>query len=145
MHFDNLLVYFSSKFKLRFYFLHRFFVMIFANCRFKADIPITPSTHRQRVGDSTIYRNVNAPGRVVKSPREGQSRISPQAALRGLSSMGHRNTPRFPAVGLTSGLKAGQPPTGRASDSTAYDAEANARSAEKQQQESPSTLMRENA
>ncbi|KAI0003162.1 hypothetical protein F4779DRAFT_634830 [Xylariaceae sp. FL0662B] len=72
----------------------------------QSNIPITPSTHRQRLGDPAGIGLSNIPGLVVGTPRTQQT-PSTRPPLGDITSHGLRNATRFPAVGLSSGLKAG--------------------------------------
>ncbi|RYP58145.1 hypothetical protein DL769_009080 [Monosporascus sp. CRB-8-3] len=72
------------------------------------DIPFTPSTHRQRVGDPTSIGLSTVPGLVMGTPRNSRNATNPvniSAATGETSSNNLKNSARFPAVGLTSGLK----------------------------------------
>ncbi|KAI5923650.1 hypothetical protein F4810DRAFT_668281 [Camillea tinctor] len=72
------------------------------------DIPITPSTHRQRIGDATGIGLSTIPGLVVGTPRSPRNQMNSRAPLGDISSNNLRSSIRFPAVGLSSGLKVGQ-------------------------------------
>ncbi|KAI1074621.1 hypothetical protein F5B20DRAFT_573994 [Whalleya microplaca] len=72
----------------------------------QSNIPVTPSTHRQRLGDPTGIGLSNVPGLIVGTPRNQQT-PNTRAPLGDTTSNSLRNTTRFPAVGLSSGLKAG--------------------------------------
>ncbi|KAI1205886.1 uncharacterized protein F4807DRAFT_464348 [Annulohypoxylon truncatum] len=72
------------------------------------NVPVTPSTHRQRIGENTGMSLSNIPGLVAGTPQTQHNRINmrpPQVPQgEGLSSSIQGN-PRFPPVGLSSGLK----------------------------------------
>ncbi|KAI1635626.1 hypothetical protein F4809DRAFT_613379 [Biscogniauxia mediterranea] len=72
------------------------------------DIPITPSTHRQRVGDPVGLGLSTIPGLVVGTPRSPRNQMNSRVPLGDISSNNLRSSVRFPAVGLSSGLKIGQ-------------------------------------
>lgn len=65
-------------------------------------MPLTPSTHRQRIGEPSGIGLSTVPGLVtgIHSPHFA---LQPQAPLSGLP--GNHNAAKFPAVGLSSGLK----------------------------------------
>ncbi|RYP17308.1 hypothetical protein DL765_004599 [Monosporascus sp. GIB2] len=72
------------------------------------DIPFTPSTHRQRVGDPTSIGLPTVPGLVKGTPRSSRNvtnSVNMGAPLGEASSNNLKHSARFPAVGLTSGLK----------------------------------------
>ncbi|KAL7629674.1 hypothetical protein AAE478_001197 [Parahypoxylon ruwenzoriense] len=71
----------------------------------EANIPVTPSTHRQRLSDPASTGLSTIPGLVAGTPRTQHSHIYPRAPLGDMSSNSVHNTARFPAVGLSSGLK----------------------------------------
>ncbi|KAI1499405.1 hypothetical protein F5X99DRAFT_430784 [Biscogniauxia marginata] len=74
----------------------------------QTDVPITPSTHRQRVGDPVGLGLSTIPGLVVGTPRSPRNQMNSRAPLGDISSSSLRSSVRFPAVGLSSGLKIGQ-------------------------------------
>ncbi|KAI6084795.1 hypothetical protein F4821DRAFT_261509 [Hypoxylon rubiginosum] len=71
----------------------------------QSNIPITPSTHRQRLGNPTGIGLSTIPGLVTGTPRTHHRQTDPRAPLGEISSNSHQNNARFPAVGLSSGLK----------------------------------------
>ncbi|KAI1775672.1 hypothetical protein F4818DRAFT_440949 [Hypoxylon cercidicola] len=70
----------------------------------QSNVPNTPSTHRQRLGDPTSIGLSTIPGLVAGTPRTHQTRMNARAPL-GEMSNNLQNNARFPAVGLSSGLK----------------------------------------
>ncbi|KAI2472365.1 hypothetical protein F4781DRAFT_445336 [Annulohypoxylon bovei var. microspora] len=73
----------------------------------QSNIPITPSTHRQRVGEPTNMGLSTIPGLVVGTPRTHHNRVNMRSQIpQGeVLSNSFPNSARFPAVGLSSGLK----------------------------------------
>ncbi|KAI1456622.1 hypothetical protein F4805DRAFT_475763 [Annulohypoxylon moriforme] len=74
----------------------------------QSNVPVTPSTHRQRVGEPAGIGLSTIPGLVAGTPRTQnnhinmrQSQVSQSEAL----SSSLQGNPKFPAVGLSSGLK----------------------------------------
>ncbi|KAK1766767.1 hypothetical protein QBC33DRAFT_540151 [Phialemonium atrogriseum] len=72
------------------------------------DIPLTPSTHRQRVGNAASLGLSTVPGLVAgtRLPTPSSARDIRQPAPSSHYS-GFHNPPSFPGVGLSSGLKTG--------------------------------------
>ncbi|KAI1156689.1 hypothetical protein F4825DRAFT_458875 [Nemania diffusa] len=75
----------------------------------QGDIPITPSTHRQRIGDPTGIGLSTIPGLVVGTPRSPRNQMNPRVPLAHISSNHFRggNT-TMPTPRMSSGLKVGQ-------------------------------------
>ncbi|KAI0442117.1 hypothetical protein F4803DRAFT_562559 [Xylaria telfairii] len=75
----------------------------------QADIPLTPSTHRLRVGDPTSIGLSTIPGLVTGMPRSPRSHMNSRVPLGTLSSNHFRggNT-TIPTPRMSSGLKVGQ-------------------------------------
>ncbi|KAI0433659.1 hypothetical protein F5Y09DRAFT_338476 [Xylaria sp. FL1042] len=73
------------------------------------DVPITPSTHRQRVGDPTSLGLSTIPGLVVGTPRSPRNPMDLRAPLSSSSSshFGSSNT-TVPLARISSGLKVGR-------------------------------------
>ncbi|KAI1763180.1 hypothetical protein GGR53DRAFT_531743 [Hypoxylon sp. FL1150] len=87
----------------------------------QTNIPITPSTHRQRLGDPTGIGLSTIPGLVTGTPRAHRRQTNTRAPLGDISSNGQPKNTRFPIVGLSSGLKVshgGGNPDGFAASST---------------------------
>ncbi|KAI0193207.1 hypothetical protein EV127DRAFT_489110 [Xylaria flabelliformis] len=76
----------------------------------QADIPITPSTHRQRVGDPTSIGLSTIPGLVVGGPqRSPRGHMNSRIPLGPVSSNHFRNgNMPIPTTRMSSGLKVGQ-------------------------------------
>ncbi|KAI0908900.1 hypothetical protein F4823DRAFT_596770 [Ustulina deusta] len=75
----------------------------------QSDIPITPSTHRQRVGDPTSLGLSTIPGLVVGTPRSPRNSMNLRAPLSNVSSNYFRSgNMAVPAARMSSGLKVGQ-------------------------------------
>ncbi|KAI8632260.1 hypothetical protein F5Y19DRAFT_420293 [Xylariaceae sp. FL1651] len=74
----------------------------------QANVPITPSTHRQRVGDPTSIGLSTIPGLVVGTPRSPRNQMNPRAPLGNGSSSYLRNTSTLPVMRMSSSLKVGQ-------------------------------------
>ncbi|KAI0148233.1 hypothetical protein F4776DRAFT_660404 [Hypoxylon sp. NC0597] len=71
----------------------------------QSNVPITPSTHRQRIGETTGIGLSTIPGLVAGTPRTQQTHMSGQQGE--FSSGRLQSNTRFPAVGLSSGLRIG--------------------------------------
>ncbi|KAI1382448.1 hypothetical protein F4677DRAFT_452145 [Hypoxylon crocopeplum] len=71
----------------------------------QSDVPITPSTHRQRVHDPTSTGLSTIPGLVVGTPQTRSTQLNTRPPLGDVTSSSLQNSARFPAVGLSSGLK----------------------------------------
>ncbi|KAK7926974.1 hypothetical protein PG985_003972 [Apiospora marii] len=71
-----------------------------------ADIPITPSTHRQRLGEPTGIGLAAVPGFVSGSVRSPRTAANGRAPLSGLHGSFRHNV-RLPTGGLSSGMKVG--------------------------------------
>ncbi|KAI1757104.1 hypothetical protein F4782DRAFT_481241 [Xylaria castorea] len=75
----------------------------------QADIPITPSTHRQRVGDPTSIGLSTIPGLVVGTPRSPRSHMNSRIPLGPISSNHFRSgNTTIHTTRMSSGLKVGQ-------------------------------------
>ncbi|KAI1176677.1 hypothetical protein F4777DRAFT_577785 [Nemania sp. FL0916] len=76
----------------------------------QGDVPITPSTHRQRIGDQPSIGLSTIPGVVVGTPRLPHNQMNPRAPLGTISSNHFRggNNMGFPTTRMSSGLKVGQ-------------------------------------
>ncbi|KAI0173343.1 hypothetical protein GGR52DRAFT_590485 [Hypoxylon sp. FL1284] len=72
----------------------------------QSNVPTTPSTHRQRLGEPTGIGLSTIPGLVAGTPRANQTQIHSRAHLGDIQPNNPQNSTRFPAVGLSSGLKA---------------------------------------
>ncbi|KAI0833955.1 hypothetical protein F5Y06DRAFT_307273 [Hypoxylon sp. FL0890] len=72
----------------------------------QSNVPITPSTHRQRLGDTNVIGLSTIPGVVSGTPRTQQTRNMPNSHGELPSSSFQSNT-RYPALGLSSGLRVG--------------------------------------
>ncbi|KAI0154864.1 hypothetical protein GGR57DRAFT_465289 [Xylariaceae sp. FL1272] len=75
----------------------------------QSDVPLTPSTHRHRIGEPTGIGLSNIPGLVVgasRSPRNQTSSRNPMGPISS-SHLRHMNN-SFPAARMSSGLKIGQ-------------------------------------
>ncbi|KAK8127409.1 hypothetical protein PG984_008517 [Apiospora sp. TS-2023a] len=72
----------------------------------QADIPVTPSTHRQRLGDPTGIGLEAVPGFVSGAARSPRTTANARAPLSDLHS-NFRHNERFPTGGLSSGMKVG--------------------------------------
>ncbi|KAI1134457.1 hypothetical protein F5Y05DRAFT_422076 [Hypoxylon sp. FL0543] len=72
----------------------------------QSNVPITPSTHRQRLGDTNAIGLSAIPGVVAGTPRMQQTRSMPFSQDE-LSSSSFQSNTRYPTVGLSSGLRAG--------------------------------------
>ncbi|KAI1089081.1 hypothetical protein F5B19DRAFT_495721 [Rostrohypoxylon terebratum] len=73
-----------------------------------SNVPVTPSTHRQRVGESTGIGLSTIPGLVAGTPQTQHDHMNmrpPHAPQVTALSSSLQGNPRFPAVGLSSGLK----------------------------------------
>lgn len=70
------------------------------------DIPITPSTHRQRLGEPTGIGLAAVPGFVSGSVRSPRTAANARAPLGELHS-NFRHNGRLPTGGLSSGMKVG--------------------------------------
>ncbi|KAI0897082.1 hypothetical protein F4806DRAFT_495591 [Annulohypoxylon nitens] len=71
-------------------------------------VPVTPSTHRQRVGESTGIGLSTIPGLVAGTPQTQHRHANmrpPQASQVTALPSSLQGNPRVPAVGLSSGLK----------------------------------------
>ncbi|KAI1280058.1 hypothetical protein F5Y07DRAFT_387274 [Xylaria sp. FL0933] len=75
----------------------------------QSDVPITPSTHRQRVGDQVSLGLSTIPGLVVGTPRSPRNPMNLRAPLSNYSSnhFGSSNT-AVPLARISSGLKVGR-------------------------------------
>ena len=76
-----------------------------------ADIPITPSTHRQRVGETASIGLSTVPGLVVGTPRisrNGSHMMNTGAPLGEGFQGGLRSTASFPTAGVNPASKFGQ-------------------------------------
>jgi E3 ubiquitin-protein ligase CCNP1IP1 len=72
-------------------------------------MPITPSTHRQRVGDPTGIGLSTIPGLVVGTPRSPRNQMNPRVPLANVSSNHFRGgNATIPTTRMSSGLKVGQ-------------------------------------
>ncbi|KAI1734773.1 hypothetical protein F4680DRAFT_453651 [Xylaria scruposa] len=75
----------------------------------QADIPFTPSTHRQRVGDPTSIGLSTIPGLVVGTPRSPRGHMNSRIPLGPISSNHFRSgNMAIPTTRMSSGLKVGQ-------------------------------------
>ncbi|KAI1425373.1 hypothetical protein F5Y12DRAFT_784650 [Xylaria sp. FL1777] len=75
----------------------------------QSDIPITPSTHRQRVGDPTSLGLSTIPGLVVGTPRSPRNPMNQRLPLSNISSNHFRSgNTAVPPARMSSGLKVGQ-------------------------------------
>ncbi|KAI0450859.1 hypothetical protein F5B21DRAFT_489012 [Xylaria acuta] len=75
----------------------------------QSDIPITPSTHRQRVGDPTSISLSTIPGLVVGTPRSPRSHMNSRNPLGTIPSNNFRSgNTTIPTTRMSSGLKVGQ-------------------------------------
>ncbi|KAI1109178.1 hypothetical protein F5Y14DRAFT_444898 [Nemania sp. NC0429] len=75
----------------------------------QSDVPITPSTHRQRVGDPTSIGLSTIPGLVVGTPRSPHSQMTSRVPLGNHSSNYFRGgNMAIPTTRMSSGLKIGQ-------------------------------------
>ncbi|KAK8060513.1 cyclin [Apiospora saccharicola] len=72
----------------------------------QADIPVTPSTHRQRLGDPMGIGLAAVPGFVSGAARSPRTTANARAPLNNLQS-NFRHDTRFPTGGLSSGMKVG--------------------------------------
>ncbi|KAI1336042.1 cyclin B1 interacting protein-like protein 1 [Xylariaceae sp. FL0016] len=84
----------------------------------QANIPITPSTHRQRVGETSGIGLSTIPGLVVGTPAE--ARTNKQMLPRDFATGTFRNSTRFPPAGLSSGSKVGHNTGGNESLNPSY-------------------------
>ncbi|KAI1409048.1 hypothetical protein F5Y13DRAFT_203871 [Hypoxylon sp. FL1857] len=73
----------------------------------QSNVPITPSTHRQRLGDATAIGLSTIPGLVAGTPRAQPTRMNLPTTQGEMSSNSFQGNIRFPAVGLSSGLRIG--------------------------------------
>ncbi|KAI1103906.1 hypothetical protein F4804DRAFT_308854 [Jackrogersella minutella] len=71
----------------------------------QSDIPVTPSTHRQRLGESNSIGLSTVPGLVAGTPRTQQTRMNVRAPQGEIPLNNLQSNTRFPAVGISSGLK----------------------------------------
>ncbi|KAI1466937.1 uncharacterized protein F4812DRAFT_451790 [Daldinia caldariorum] len=69
------------------------------------NIPVTPSTHRQRLGETPGIGLATIPGLVSGTPQAHQANVSIRAQQHAIPSSNLQSGIRFPAVGLSSGLK----------------------------------------
>ncbi|KAI5861664.1 hypothetical protein GGS23DRAFT_606208 [Durotheca rogersii] len=76
------------------------------NVGHQPNIPITPSTHRQRLGNSRGIGLSSIPGIVLGTPRAHDSQMNTREPVGDVTSNGPYTTTRFPSGGLISGLKA---------------------------------------
>ncbi|KAI1431629.1 hypothetical protein GGR50DRAFT_689572 [Xylaria sp. CBS 124048] len=75
----------------------------------QGDIPVTPSTHRQRVGETTGVGLSTIPGLVVGTPRSPRNQLNSFIPPGNVSSNHFRGAhTTFPTTRMSSGLKAGQ-------------------------------------
>ncbi|KAI3323567.1 hypothetical protein HD806DRAFT_522710 [Xylariaceae sp. AK1471] len=75
----------------------------------QADVPLTPSTHRQRIGDPTSIGLSTIPGLVVGTPRSPRNQRNSRIPLGNMSSNHFRSANMtFPTARMSSGLKVGQ-------------------------------------
>ncbi|KAI1823585.1 hypothetical protein F4861DRAFT_310457 [Xylaria intraflava] len=75
----------------------------------QGDIPITPSTHRQRVGDPTSIGLSTIPGLVVGTLRSPRNQFNTLISPANISSNHFRGTSAaLPTTRMSSGMKAGQ-------------------------------------
>ncbi|KAI0135010.1 hypothetical protein F4814DRAFT_399656 [Daldinia grandis] len=74
----------------------------------QSKVPITPSTHRQRLGETIGVGLSTIPGLVSGTPQVHQTNMNIRAPQVDMPSMSLQTNTRFPAVGLSSGLKASQ-------------------------------------
>ncbi|KAI0466448.1 hypothetical protein F4859DRAFT_526731 [Xylaria cf. heliscus] len=75
----------------------------------QGDIPLTPSTHRQRVGDPTSIGLSAVPGLVVGTPRSPRTQMNSRIPLGTISSNHFRSgNTTIPTTRMSSGLKVGQ-------------------------------------
>ncbi|KAI0203860.1 hypothetical protein F4808DRAFT_476218 [Astrocystis sublimbata] len=73
------------------------------------DIPFTPSTHRQRVGEPVNIGLSSVPGLVVGTPRSPRGNLNPRAPLGPISSSHFRSgNGNITTTRMSSGLKIGQ-------------------------------------
>ncbi|KAI0380458.1 hypothetical protein F5Y04DRAFT_289435 [Hypomontagnella monticulosa] len=72
----------------------------------QSNIPVTPSTHRQRIGDPAGIGLSTIPGLVVGTPRIRQASMNVRTTHEGAPSNNFQGNTRMPAMGLSSGLKA---------------------------------------
>ncbi|KAI0889602.1 uncharacterized protein GGS22DRAFT_176883 [Annulohypoxylon maeteangense] len=73
----------------------------------QSNVPVTPSSHRQRVVEPSGMGLSTIPGLVAGTPQTHHNHINmrPPQASQGEILSGLQGNPRFPAVGLSSGLK----------------------------------------
>ncbi|OTB14151.1 hypothetical protein K445DRAFT_23932 [Daldinia sp. EC12] len=71
----------------------------------QSNVPVTPSTHRQRLGETTGIGLSTIPGLVSGTPKGHQANVNIRAQQNNVSSNNLPSGTRFPAVGLSSGLK----------------------------------------
>ncbi|KAI1644397.1 uncharacterized protein F4817DRAFT_318872 [Daldinia loculata] len=71
----------------------------------QSNVPITPSTHRQRLGETTGVGLSTIPGLVSGTPQVHRANINIRASQADMPSTNLQTNARFPAVGLSSGLK----------------------------------------
>ncbi|KAJ8129626.1 hypothetical protein O1611_g4007 [Lasiodiplodia mahajangana] len=75
----------------------------------QGDVPITPSTHRQRVGDPSGIGLSTIPGLVVGTPRSPRHQLNPRVPVGNISSNHFRNSnAAIPTTRMSSGLRVGQ-------------------------------------
>ncbi|KAI0103714.1 hypothetical protein GGR51DRAFT_549897 [Nemania sp. FL0031] len=75
----------------------------------QSDVPITPSTHRQRVGDPAGIGLSTIPGLVVGTPRSPRNQMNPRIPLGNISSNHFRSgNTSIPTPRMSSGLRVGQ-------------------------------------
>ncbi|KAI1814669.1 hypothetical protein GGS20DRAFT_547327 [Poronia punctata] len=77
----------------------------------QADVPLTPSSHRQRFGDPTSIGLSTVPGLVVGTPRQPRNHVPSRVPIGNTSSNYFRgtNNATFPTARMSSGVKVGQP------------------------------------
>ncbi|KAI8958930.1 hypothetical protein F5Y11DRAFT_362209 [Daldinia sp. FL1419] len=78
------------------------------NLGIQSSIPITPSSHRQQLGESTSIGLSTIPGLVAGTPQAHQPNANLRATQHFMTSNSTQVNTRFPAVGLSSGLKVSQ-------------------------------------
>ncbi|KAI0409411.1 hypothetical protein F4802DRAFT_604166 [Xylaria palmicola] len=85
----------------------------------QGDVPITPSTHRQRIGNPASIGLSNIPGLVVGTPRSPRGEINARIPLGNITSNHYRSSnTNAPTTRMSSGLKIGQGGDGPSSLST---------------------------
>ncbi|KAI0391816.1 hypothetical protein F5Y17DRAFT_460501 [Xylariaceae sp. FL0594] len=75
---------------------------------FEADVPLTPSSHRQRIGDPTGVGLSTIPGLVSSTPRGPRNLMTSRIPLSNVSSNSFRGA-HSTGTRMSSGVKSGQP------------------------------------